>query len=112
MTPDDLDRILSSEDDLEPSSDFSTDVMATVRWPETEPRSLTFPWFRFAAGLAASGVMAAAGTVLLLRSGPALIAVTAPLAPLAAVAPEFGYATAAVLLSLGLASVPRLLARL
>ena len=111
MTPDELDRVLSSEDELEPSSDFVTNVMALARSPDAEPHTLRFPWLRFAAGVAASGVMALAGTVLLLRSGPAVATVTAPLAPLAAVAPEFGYATTAVLLSLGLASVPRLLTR-
>jgi len=111
MTPDELDRVLSSEDELEPSSDLVTNVMAAVRSPDAEPPALGFPWLRFAAGVAASGVMALAGTVLLLRSGPALATVTAPLAPLAAVAPELGYAAAAVLLSLGLASLPRLLTR-
>ena len=111
MTPDELDRVLSSEDELEPSSDLVTNVMAAVRSPDAEPPALGFPWLRFAAGVAASGVMALAGTVLLLRSGPALATVTAPLVPLAAVAPEFGYATTAALLSLGLASVPRLLTR-
>jgi hypothetical protein len=111
MTPDDLDRILSTDDNLEPSSDFVMSVMAAVRLPDAEPPALTFPWLRFTAGLTASGVMAAAGTTLLLRSGTALTTVTAPLAQLAAVAPELGYAAAAVLLSLGLASVPRLLSR-
>jgi hypothetical protein len=61
------------------------------------------------AGLVASGVMAAAGTALLLVSEPALEAMTVPLAPLAAVTPDLGYATAAVLVSLGLATLPRLL---
>jgi hypothetical protein len=63
------------------------------------------------ATVAASGVMAAAGTVLLLRFEPALAALAAPLAPLAAVTPELGYATAAVLVSLGLGFLPRLLVR-
>ena len=111
MTPDELERILSAEDDLEPSSGFAARVLAAVRRPDAEPPALRFPWLRFAVGVAASGVMALAGTVLLLRSGPALATVTAPLAPLATAAPEFGYATTAVLLSLVLASVPRLLAR-
>jgi hypothetical protein len=66
MTPDDLDRILSSEDLLEPSSEFAMEVMAAVRRHAAEPSPLLFPWFRFAAGLAASGAMAVAGTVLLL----------------------------------------------
>jgi hypothetical protein len=112
MTHDDLDRILSSEDPLEPSSHFAMSVMDVVRRSQAEPPPLQFPWLRFVAGVGASAVMAAAGTVLLLPSGPALTAVAASFAPLAAVAPELGYATAAVLLGLGLASVPRLLAGL
>jgi hypothetical protein len=111
MTPDDLDRILSSEDLLEPSSDFAMDVMAAVRRHASEPTPLPFPWFRFVAGLAASVGMAAAGTVLLLLFTPALVAMTVPLAALGAFTPELGYATAVVLVSLGLASVPRLLFR-
>ena len=108
MTPDDLDRVLSTDDNLEPSSDFVMNVMAAVRLSDVEPPALTFPWLRFMAGLTASSVMAAAGTILLLRSETALATV---MAPLAAVAPKLGYAAAAVLLSLGLASVPRLLSR-
>ncbi len=111
MTPDELERILSAEDDLVPSSGFAAGVLAAVSRPDAELPAPRFPWLRFASGVAASGVMAWAGTVLLLRSGPALASVTAPLAPLAAAAPEFGYATTAVLLSLVLASVPRLPAR-
>lgn len=111
MTPDDLDRILSSEDLLEPSSGFAIDVMAAVRRQAAEPSTLPFPWFRFVVGLAASGVMAAAGSVFLRVSEPALTAMAAPLAPLASVAPQLGYATAALLVSLGLASLPRLLVR-
>jgi hypothetical protein len=40
MTPDDLERILSSEDLLEPSSDFAMDVMAAVRLSCCCPRRL------------------------------------------------------------------------
>jgi hypothetical protein len=110
MTPDDLDRILSSEDVLEPSSNLAVDVMAAVCRP-AEPPARTFPWLRFAAGLAASVTMAAAGTVLLPRSAPVLAPVAARLAPLAAFAPDFGYAAAAMLVSLGVAAIPWLRAR-
>jgi hypothetical protein len=111
MTQDDLDRILSAEDHLEPSRDFVMDVMAAVRRQAVEPPPLRFPWLRFAGGLAASGATATAGTLLLLRFGPAFKAMTPALARLAAVAPELGYAAAAALLSLGLVTLPRLLAR-
>jgi hypothetical protein len=109
MTPEDLDRILSSEDLLEPSSAFAMDVMAAVRRQEAASTALAFPRFRFVAGVAASVVMAAAGTILLLLSAPALAEMTAPLATLGVFMPELGYATAAVLVSFGLVSVPRLL---
>jgi hypothetical protein len=111
MTPDDLDRILSSEDLLEPSSGFSINVMDAVRRQAAEPPALPFPWFRFAAGIAGCGAMAAAGTVLLQRFEPALAAMAAPLAPLVGVAPELGYATATLLVSLAAVFLPRLLAR-
>jgi hypothetical protein len=111
MTPDDLDRILSSEDSLEPSSGFAMNVMDSVRRQAAEPPRPRFPWFRFAAGLAACIALAASGTVLLVRSEPVLAAMAAPLAPLAAHAPELGYAAAAVLAGLGLAWLPRWLHR-
>jgi hypothetical protein len=82
-----------------------------MRRQAAESTALPFPWFRFVVGLAASVVMAAAGTVLLLLPAPALTAMTAPLAALGGFTPELGYATAAVLVSLGLASLPRLLFR-
>jgi hypothetical protein len=111
MKPDDLDRILSWETPVEPSSDFAMHVMAAVRRQAAESPPRPFPWLRFAAGLAASGVMAAAGTVLVPRSESTLAALAASLTPFAAVTPELGYATAAVLVSLGLASLPWLFAR-
>ena len=111
MTPDELDRILSSEDLMEPSPDFTMDVIARVRLQAAEPSPLSFPWFRVVTGLGATCVMAAAGAVLLLRSGSALTATVAPLAELAGVTPELGYATSAILVSLALASLPRMLFR-
>ena len=112
MTPDDLDRILSSGDVLEPSSGFALDVMAAVRREASAPARVSFPWSRFLLGFASLAVMAAAGTVLLQVAEPDLAALAAPMAPLAAATPEIGYATAAVVVSLGLASLPRVLMRL
>lgn len=109
MTPDDIDRILSSEDVLEPSSGFAGNVMEAVRREAAAPATPAFPWVRFAIGLAASGGMAAAGGVLLLRAGPML---AAALAPLAAVAPELTYAAAALLAGLAFLSLQRLVSRL
>jgi hypothetical protein len=106
MTPDDLDRILSSEDFLEPSSGFGSNVMDAVRRQAAEPPPLRFPWGRFATGLAACGVMAGAGTVLLLRGEPTFPVLAAPLV---ALLPKLGYAAAALLVSLGLGALPRML---
>jgi hypothetical protein len=108
MTPDELDRILSSEDAIAPSSGFTANVLAAVRMPQAEPVARHFPWLRFGAGVAASGLMAGAGAILLDRSAPALAAL-AP--PFAAVTPQFPLAAAATVLSLAIAVVPRLLAR-
>jgi hypothetical protein len=101
MTPDDLDRILSAEDLIEPSSGFAMNVMDAVRAQAAEPPPRRFPWTRFATGLAGCGVMAMTGTILLSRFD----------ATLSGIAPELAYATAALLVSLGLLSLPRLLGR-
>ena len=82
------------------------EVIDAVRREAAESTPLLFPWFRFLVGLPASGATAAAGTVLLSQSKPALAAIAAPLAPLAAFTPELGYATAAGFVSLALASLP------
>ena len=108
MTNDELDRILASDDALEPSSGFSSSVMEAVRREAAAPASPPFPWARFGIGIAASGAMAAAGTLLLLDCQPTL---ATAFAPLATAAPELVYAAAALLLTLGLISIPRLLSR-
>jgi hypothetical protein len=108
MTPDDIDRILSSEESLEPSSGFAMNVMDAVRRQAEEPPPLRFPWSRFATGMGACGVMAWTGTFVLPRFAASL---SAPLAALGAIVPQLGYAAGAVILSLGLAALPRLLAR-
>lgn len=53
MTPDDLDRILASEEPLVPSSGFAASVLKRVREAEAAPPSLPFPWRRFLLGLLA-----------------------------------------------------------
>lgn len=109
MLQDDLDRILASDDTLEPSSGFARSVMDAVRREAAEPPARAFPWLRFAVGVAASGGMAAAGTVVLLQSEPTLSALFAPLAE---AAPELAYAAAALLASLAVLFAPRLLSRI
>jgi hypothetical protein len=108
VTTDELDRILSSADSLEPSAGFTAAVMGTVRERAAEPPPLPFPWGRFAAGLAACVLLAASGSLLLLRLESPLGALAAPLS---AVAPELGYAALALLASGVTARLPRALVR-
>lgn len=108
VTKDELDRILSSTDLVEPSSGFTNAVMDGVRERAAEAHTLPFPWGRFAAGLAACGLLAASTTVLLLRVESSLAPIVAPLA---AAAPELGYAALALLVSLITARLPRAFAR-
>ena len=68
MTPEELDRILSSEETLEPSSGFASKSWLPCAGRLKQPAPLRFPWWRFAAGIAASGGMAVGATVLLLQS--------------------------------------------
>jgi hypothetical protein len=105
MTTEDLDRILGSDDLIQPSSGFATAVMERVRQEASEPPALPFPWGRFALGLAASGVAAAAATALLMQNAPAVLAT---LSPVASVAPELGWAAVSVLGGLLATRLPRL----
>ena len=104
-TMDDFDRILSSEDTLEPSSGFENRVMEAVREAAAAPPPLPFPWGRFVLGLVAWAAWAAA-TVGLARQIDASV-----VSQLGAVAPEFGYAAVAVLASLATLLARRVLAR-
>jgi hypothetical protein len=97
---DDLERILAVDDGLEPSSGFAGAVKAAIASDEEE-RTLRFPWGRWAIGLAACLVLAAAGSALL---PPALQAARAVLQPLAT--STLAYAAAAVAASVVLALLP------
>lgn len=72
--PDDLDRILSAEEELQPSPGFPHAVMAAVRREASSP-PIPFPWRRALPGLAATGA-ALVATLLVLAQG-ALGAATA-----------------------------------
>jgi hypothetical protein len=56
MTRDDLDRILSKEQEIIPSSGFVVSVMDTVRRETAAPRPIPFPWKRALPGLSAAGI--------------------------------------------------------
>jgi hypothetical protein len=51
MTPEDLDRILRSEEPLAPSSGFAASVMERTREAASAPPPLPFPWRRYLLGL-------------------------------------------------------------
>ena len=92
MKQDDLDRILSREEEILPSSGFAASVMEAVRQEAAAPAPIPFPWKR-ALPLAGAAVLAlacvvAAGVALLVR-GPA------PQAPSAAWPPAMTVALAA-----------------
>jgi hypothetical protein len=108
---DDLDRILASDDSIEPSSGFASGVMDAVRRQAAEPPPIPFPWARFALGLAACVALAATGAVLLVRAEPVLLAVAATFSPLTTAGPELVYAAIAVIGSLALARLPRAFSR-
>ncbi|HTR26098.1 MAG TPA: hypothetical protein VMI10_19140 [Terriglobales bacterium] len=67
MNHDELDRILSKQDDIQPSSGFAASVMESVRDEASAPPPIPFPWKRalpvllvavlMLAGLAAAGVV-------------------------------------------------------
>ena len=56
MRHNDLDRILSREENLLPSSGFAASVMASVRSEASTPPPIPFPWKRVTPGLAVAGL--------------------------------------------------------
>jgi len=60
MRDDDLDRILSKEQEIIPSSGFVSSVMDAIQREEGAPPVIPFPWKRALPGLAAAGLAMAA----------------------------------------------------
>ena len=56
MRDDELDRILSEEPDIAPSSGFASSVMDAVRHQALTPPPIPFPWKRALPGLGAWGI--------------------------------------------------------
>ena len=104
MTPEELDRILGSDEALDASPRFAGNVMTRVRREAEAPAPLRFPWWRFAAGLVGSGGMAVGGAVLL---SPLEVLASPPPATVLAIV----YAFAMLVVSLGAAAVPRVLSK-
>jgi hypothetical protein len=68
-----LDRILSTDQDVVPSSAFVRNVMAAVHREASTPAPISFPWWRAAPGLAIGAVALTAFLVLAViqfRGGP------------------------------------------
>jgi hypothetical protein len=57
MKHDEIDRILSREDEILPSSGFAVSVMDAVRREASAPPPIPFPWKRAMPGLVAAGVV-------------------------------------------------------
>ena len=70
---DEIDRILSRQDEIVPLSGFAASVMEAVRREAAVPPPIPFPWKRAMAGLVVGGLALAlvlvAGTVALVQSG-------------------------------------------
>jgi len=70
----DLDRILSKEEEILPSSGFAASVMEAVQREAAAPPPIPFPWKRALPGLCAAGLMLVlivVASVPLLRHGAA-----------------------------------------
>jgi len=61
---DDLDRILSTDQDVVPSSAFVENMMAAVRREASTPAPISFPWWRVVPGFAIGTVALTAFLVI------------------------------------------------
>jgi hypothetical protein len=69
MMLDELDRILGSEESLEPSSGLAATAMDAIRKEAAAPEPVPFPWRRVVPGLAISLALLAAGIIILAVKG-------------------------------------------
>jgi len=101
----DLDRALSDDDPLVPSSGFAARVMDAVQDAQGEPPPLAFPWRPFAIGLVACLVWAASLISITNRLDRGLLREVA--APFADAGPLPMYAAAVALATLIVVGVQR-----
>jgi hypothetical protein len=69
MTMDELDRILGSEESLQPSSGLADEVMKAIRREAETPAPLKFPWIRFIPGVAGGVTLVVTGIILMILHG-------------------------------------------
>jgi hypothetical protein len=112
MRHDDIDRILSREESILPSSGFASSVMEAVRHEASAPPPIPFPWKRAWPGMAVAALTLACVVVVALTqwgrgtTAPALPAAwQAVLAPILKVVMSAGMSWSALALLLALASV-------
>lgn len=62
---DDIDRLMTADDTIVPSSGFASEVLAAVRASVESPPPPRFPWGRFSLGIGTCLLWAAAGLTVL-----------------------------------------------
>jgi hypothetical protein len=88
MNTDEIDRMLSREDEILPSSGFTASVMESVRREAAAPPPIPFPWRRALPGMVVAGVaLPLAGWVSVAASAQ-VVRAGAPMHSFAAWAPE------------------------
>ena len=107
---DEIDRILVSEEALEPSSGFAASVMRAVRDTASELAPLPFPWWRFAIGVIACGLAAASGAALVRQLEASMLDLTA--GEMETIGVALSGAAAVLLASLGALAIRRAFGRL
>ena len=100
---DDLERLLSNDDDLVPSSGFASSVMEAVQRAADEPPPLRFPWWRFIVGVV--GCIVWAGAAIGVLGELDLAPPTEPLSLAVAGASVAQWALAIALVSLAVCGV-------
>jgi hypothetical protein len=101
MREDPLDRLLSSDESLAPSTGFPARVMDAVQQAAGEPPPLALPWARLALGFFAILISAASGVWLVQR-----LDVSPVVGRLAGLSSELGYAAATIVGTLALLCAP------
>ena len=111
MELEDIDRILSESDTLEPSSGLALRITDVIHRQAAEPAQPRFPWLRFSLGLAACVLMALFGMNIVMRCATVLSTLKETFTPVVELAPNLAWAFAAVLGGLGVSFFLRYLPR-